>query len=364
MLLQRSTLPSAFRSCPFVAGPMITCTELFVGRKEALHTMTNAMVGAQPTSLNIVGERRVGKSSLLYHFYLTWQQHVCDRDHYVVIFLSLQDARCQNRASFYQCIVQTLVQHPHVQRKKSLSATLQGISTIDHASFAQVLEVFKQHRILPVLCLDEFEVLFKYHSEFDDQFYDHLRSLVDRNVLMLIVTSHKSLDYYREGDSVTSTFFNNGQTYHLDVFTDAEADELLLLPASTVAGVQPALRVDEQVLARQWAGQHPYLLQLAAHSLCLARLEGKALDKARERFTIEQRRLFEPAMPAPVTVLPTVARWLLWSLPIRIGRLSRYAGNHFEDVKAWVMGIVVVVVLALLLLGLVKVSQVLSLLMK
>ncbi|MEL6163932.1 MAG: ATP-binding protein [Cyanobacteria bacterium J06628_3] len=61
---------------PFIAGPTLQNPEKFVGREEELRGIIGRMGGSQPTSLNIVGEHQIGKSSLLYYFFLTWEQLV------------------------------------------------------------------------------------------------------------------------------------------------------------------------------------------------------------------------------------------------------------------------------------------------
>ena len=48
-------------SCPFVAGGKIEDPRLFVGRKEELRRITVLMTGVHPTSVNVCGERRIGK---------------------------------------------------------------------------------------------------------------------------------------------------------------------------------------------------------------------------------------------------------------------------------------------------------------
>jgi hypothetical protein len=50
--------------------------------------------------------------------------------------------------------------------------------------------------MLPVLGMDDFESLLKRTEEFDNGFYDNLRSLMDDNSLMLVVASRKPLSVY------------------------------------------------------------------------------------------------------------------------------------------------------------------------
>ncbi len=56
-------------------------------------------------------------------------------------------------------------------------------------SFYQAIVKFREVGILPILCLDKIEALFKHPEEFDDGFYDNLRSLMDLNALMLAIAS-------------------------------------------------------------------------------------------------------------------------------------------------------------------------------
>jgi uncharacterized protein len=74
---------------PFVAAGMIEDTTRFVGRKDELHAIASRMKGDQPTSINIVGEKHIGKSSLLHYFVLTWQQRVLNNSNSYVEKLTI-----------------------------------------------------------------------------------------------------------------------------------------------------------------------------------------------------------------------------------------------------------------------------------
>ena len=49
----------------FFAAGHFQQSELFVGRNDEMTIMINLMTAAQPTSINVHGPRRIGKSSLL-----------------------------------------------------------------------------------------------------------------------------------------------------------------------------------------------------------------------------------------------------------------------------------------------------------
>lgn len=116
----------------------------------------------------------VGKSSLLYHFYLTWEQRVAAPNSYTVIYLSLQSVQCQCENDFYQTIASYLLSRPSIRSKKSICDVLTQ-KIIDRMTFTLVMAECKKQNILPVICLDDFKELFDHKNEFDDGFYDNLR---------------------------------------------------------------------------------------------------------------------------------------------------------------------------------------------
>ena len=339
----RSVL-TALPPCPFIAGPKITDPRLFVGRREELRRLATAMAGAQPISVNVVGARRIGKSSLLYHFYQTWEQRVRTPARFVVAFLSLQEAAAQTEADLYRAIARSLLDRPAAHQRADLVAALNR-QPLDRSGFAEAMKGFRAQNLLPVLCLDEFEALFQHPRQFDDGFYDALHALMDGNVLMVIAASHEPLDVYRRQHRLTSSFFNLGHVLRLGDLTEEEAADLVRLPASTISGAPAALSLDEQRLARAWGRRHPYLLQLAAYFLYQARQEGRDTAWARMQFEAEARRV--PRVHGRLRPL----RWLAWDAPARLGRLAKRTGETLDDLTNWVIGMVILIVVILAVLG-------------
>ena len=199
--------------------------------------------------------------------------------------------------------------------------------------------------MLPVLCLDEFEVWLEDKQEFDDHFFDHLRSLMNNNSLMLIISSLRPLDEYGTQNKLTSAFFNVGHVRNLTEFSDEEVAELLRLPASTTSNTQAALSLDEQRIARSWGGHHPYLLQLAASLLWQAHQQGKDKHWARERFEEQKKHIPRTFWWQSRWLKPLY--WLFWKFPQLLGRGSKWLGGSVDDLKTWARGIVVIVLAVL-----------------
>lgn len=285
-----SPLPPA----PFAAGTKITDPRFFVGRKEELQVMTARMTAVQPISINIVGRRRVGKSSLLYHFFQTYEQRVSTPRRYVVIYLSLQDSRCQREEGLYQAIAQELWHNPTVMQNAALVEPLRA-KPFDRLAFSAAMRHYKKLGVLPVFCLDEFGPLFQHPEQFNQGFFDNLRSLMESGVLMLIVASHRRLNFYQRRHKLRSTFFKLWEVIMLGELTQQEAQALVCLPASKISGTKATLTIEEQQLAMQWGKRHPYLLQIAAILLYEAHQLGRDQIWAKAEFNKEARRV--PRLP-------------------------------------------------------------------
>ncbi|MBP5976875.1 ATP-binding protein [Brasilonema sp. CT11] len=358
----------AVPSNPFVAGGMLDNPQLFVGRKDELHAIASRMSGVQPTSVNVVGEKRIGKSSLLYHFFQTWEQRVQDPSRYVVIYLSLQSVVCQREEDFYVAVAQELLRRPAVRAIPSLMTALK-VNPLNRLAFSTAIAQFKNQiqnqnnnqnqnqnqNLLPVLCLDDFKTLFQNNSEFDDGFYNNLRSLMDSNSLMLVVASQKELDFYARRHQLTSSFFNLGHVLKLKELSEEEVTELVLLPSNTVPHAQPALGMHEQNLTRQLGGRHPFLLQLAGMLACEARQQGKDENWVKTRFKQQSRRLPRPGLGSRRWWRSL--RWLVWNVPIRIGSVVKSIGVSLSDITSWILGVVIVCVIILVVFGLVSHSD-------
>ncbi|WP_445240190.1 hypothetical protein [Microcoleus vaginatus] len=112
------------------------------------------MTGPQPTSVNIVGPHKIGKSSLLWRFYQICRNHrQYASSRYAVIYLSFQDGECQTENTFYQRVAEELRKAPVIQAKPSL-VTAFSASNWERSTFAKAIRLCEAETILPVLCID------------------------------------------------------------------------------------------------------------------------------------------------------------------------------------------------------------------
>ena len=160
-------------TAPFYAGSTISDPRYFVGYREQLDTITIRAISAQPTSINIVGKKRIGKSSLLYHFCQTYEQRIESRGKnprkYLAVYLSLQQGNCQYKSGFYRVVAEELSKN--LEQRFSWFGQSRGLRQLidalnanhfDTASFYQAIVQFRDVGILPIICLDKIEALFKH----------------------------------------------------------------------------------------------------------------------------------------------------------------------------------------------------------
>lgn len=265
-------------SNPFIAAGKIEIGGPFIGRTEELNYIVDRM-RIPPTSVSVVGEKRLGKTSLLYYFSQTWAERIENPDNYVVIYLSLENPHGKEEMKFYQWVANTLRACSQVKNNAALDNALK-VDVWNREVFVEALGKWKALGVLPVLCLDDFDMLLK-NKAFDDGFYENLHFLMTHNYLMLVIASFEKLLVYKKTYGLTSSFFNLGHTLFLERFNDAEVTELVCLKDSLG---QAVLSTGEQQLARDWGKGYPFLLQLAGYSLYEARQHGKSIALAKQEF--------------------------------------------------------------------------------
>ena len=306
-----------------------------MNRRDEIELIISHMQGEQPASVSIVGNRRIGKSSLLYHIFQTYEDRVSHVDQFVVIYLSLQQANCRNQDSFYQTVAEEFLKLPKVKIRADLADPLRVVP-FDGRAFEQMLQAWKSAGVLPVICLDDFEELLDRTDRFDDGFYDNLRSLIGDRVMMLVIASRQRLMVYSRQKRLTSDFFNVFQSCRLQELSTEEAQDLVRLPHPDY----PALGEEKRALALKWGARHPCLLQIAGRCLWDARQRDRSDDWARKQFE-------ERAIGVPRKVQPMKQSFRA------IGRLGSWAqgvGDTLDDLGNFVKGAFILVLVALVLM--------------
>lgn len=236
---------------PFSDRSMITDPSRFFGRSAELQKIFNALASPKPQCVSIIGERRIGRSSLLQHVRHSYAQHLPDPTRYQFAYLDLSRDTCRNPRQFYAEAAQAFG-----------SAGADNLSPQQFDDWLADLNPHRTNRY--ILLLDEFNVLQRRRKQFDDDFYDGLRSRANAGELAFVLASNVSLEAIALANNFSSTFFGIFTPVDLQGFKYEEAKESILRPAT------PALRLTDFDAIRHWTRDgetetyHPLKVNIAA----------------------------------------------------------------------------------------------------
>ena len=206
-----------FTPNPFTNRQMITAPEDFFGRQRQINKIITRLRTMQ--SASVVGERRIGKSSLLYHLMQTGSARIEDAN-YRFLYFDLQEADFHTALGFLNTILSKLgAPAEAIKTDEPLSRNL--------SAFSDRILALEQTGQRIVLCLDEFENAFKHRAQFDEDFFDHLRSMLNARRLAIVTATQRTLQSLSLEGKLTSPFYNVFTVVELKGFTKAEAHEFV-----------------------------------------------------------------------------------------------------------------------------------------
>ncbi len=253
---------------PFFNRQRIIDPQYFCGREREVEGLYSAIVTRQ--SRSIVGERKMGKSSLLTHLSCpgSLRSHGFDPARFVFIYADLEGMANISYDEFWPEILDRLdLALPDGQ--ESLQEMVADLADQAEVRFTQVRRLLRRVEragLTVVMMLDEFESLAG-NPAFSASFYGELRSLAGELGVVYITASKRSLYdlTYQHADTLSSPFFNIFSEAPLGLLPQAEA-EALLAQLSGLAGQRPFLPAQIDALI-QLAGPHPFFLNLAGSYL-------------------------------------------------------------------------------------------------
>lgn len=251
-LLKRTHPPLNKKGNPYVNRTMILHPEHFFGRKKEIKWLKKRICTESPQSVSLLGERRIGKSSLLnYLTFLEGDARFLDEPgKYIFIFMDCQGLRSIDELQFLTIIFSTL--------KKKLKNTIKLKLKNDFDDLRFLCDEITAKGLKLVLLFDEFESITK-NNHFTPAFYSLLRSLANNYSIALITSSVRNLkDMCGSREISDSPFFNIFAIQHIGLFTRDEAKELITNP-SLQYGISLA-GLDDRIITE--SGVHPFFLQI------------------------------------------------------------------------------------------------------
>jgi predicted Ser/Thr protein kinase len=253
------------QSNPYLDRVAIRNPAHFFGRRREVTRIFSRLGAARPQSVSIVGERRIGKSSLLNYIANRDIQakHLEDRDPFVFVKMDFQERKNISLEEFLKDLIILMLQAADFS--EAITPDFEGVRTA-------VGSLQKKGRKIVVI-FDEFDVVTS-NTAFGEEFFSFFRSLANNYDLAYLTSSRLDLQELCHTSKIAdSPFFNIFSTLNLGPFGREEALQLIAEPSGE-AGLSLEPYVDPII---ELAGYFPFFLQLA----CSAYFENLMLEDGR-----------------------------------------------------------------------------------
>lgn len=248
---------------PFTYGNPISDPTRFVGRQRAVEQVFSRLRNSEFESSSLVGERRVGKTSLLN--YLAHPNvrysYGLDPDKYLFVYVDLQMVdKNTTPVRLWQRLLQQIAHYCQNNEAKRVLEHISDKETINTFALDDVFHSLDENDQYVVFLLDEFENITE-NQHFGPDFYYGMRSLAIRHNLSLITSSRHDLIELCHSEAIRSSpFFNIFANINIRLFTEVEARHLISLSLAETGVSFTDIEIDTIF---RIAGYHPYFLQIA-----------------------------------------------------------------------------------------------------
>lgn len=269
---------------PYFNRVMIKKVSDFYGRKHEVNRIYSRLNAPTPGSVSVVGDRKIGKSSLLNFVYMrrNRERNLEHHEATIMVYLDLQQQKGMSLEVFVDALL--CIANLELRGRIDTSDCARNLSGIE-----ELLRRFQSSGLRLVLILDEFEAITA-NPNFDLEFFSFLRYLANHYNVAYLTSSARDLQQLCHTKEIRdSPFFNIFTPLPLSVFRPEEARELIAGPSAEVG--RPLEPYTESLLAM--AGLFPFFLQIAcSHTLEYAEEhpgEEPDFDEIRRRFYEEVR---------------------------------------------------------------------------
>jgi AAA+ ATPase superfamily predicted ATPase len=281
---------------PFSFGNAINDPSRFCNRKHELRQIVNRLLSSAHESTSIVGERRMGKTSLLK--YLANPKVAPDLgippDQYCFIYVDFQGLTKITPEQFWNRVLEKMSKSIC---KPELAQEIENVrkqSSLDLFDLEDLLEKIIQSGLNIVLMMDEFEAITQ-NEAFGPEFFGGLRTLAIHSGLTLITaTQNELVDLCYSDDLKSSPFFNIFASVILRPFT---REETYTLVESYLRTIDFIFTPEEKEFAVNLGGGHPFFTQIAGHYLVENRIQGNTgpqlFDKVEKDFLAQAVQHFK-----------------------------------------------------------------------
>ena len=241
------------RGNPYLNRVMIPRPEMFFGREALVRRIMGRLSGESTQSISLVGERRIGKSSLLNYLRAarTRVSHLAQPDSCLFLLIDFQQARSLDQEQFFAVVF--------AEARRQLGGIVELEARADDEGMRLLCEAVSAAGLKLVFLFDEFECVTK-NERLRPEFYSFLRSLANTWSVGFITASGRDLkDMCASHEISDSPFFNIFSVLRVGLLGREEGLALIVGP-SAARGI-PLAPVAETILGQ--GGLHPFFLQIA-----------------------------------------------------------------------------------------------------
>ena len=255
---------------PYISRGPVKDSSLFFGRRHELQEIAAFLLGNQ--SVSIVGPRKIGKTSLLFHLMRPeTKTSLALENQFLFVYLDCEVLGDSEHSEIFGVFASEMELALEEQGFDPEPALERAISHPTRISFETAVRKLNRRDIRIVIILDEFERL-SANSKLNVNFFNALRSAAGRFQLVYLTASTKPLihlTYVKNQEEILSSpFFNIFAHLHLGLLSQAEAEQLITVPAETQGH---PFSQEERALIYGLAGGHPFMLQVACFHLFSAK---------------------------------------------------------------------------------------------
>jgi hypothetical protein len=240
---------------PYIAGAPVRAEEMFFGRQKLLARILNVL---HHNSLMITGERRIGKTTFLYHLRKALEADQGTEYQFFPVFTDLQGV---TEEGFFHAVMADVLDN-----LKLAPASLPdlryaaGAQEYDGRDFSHDMQRVIEHlktttprKVKLVLLIDEVDVL----NQFSERINQRLRGIFMKTFAEHLVAIMSGVGIKRTWTSEGSPWYNFFDQIELSAFTREEAEELVRRPVEGVFRWQP--EAVEKILEQ--SALKPYVIQ-------------------------------------------------------------------------------------------------------
>jgi hypothetical protein len=269
---------------PFTYGNPISDPLRFFGRTREVEQIFGRLRNAEFESSSLVGDRRIGKTSLLNHLADPGVRavHGLTAARYTFVYTDLQMVdEAMGREQLWRRLLRSLGQEmPGDDPVRAALDDLLRAGRLDTFDLDEFFQKLDDNGRYVVFLLDEFDRVTA-NSRFGPDFYFGFRALAIHHNVALVTSSRLELVELCHSEAIRSSpFFNIFANISLRMFSAGDFDDMI---TKSLAGTDVRFSETELEQVLDLAGLHPYFLQAACWVL---------YDVYRQRLDAAGRRAF------------------------------------------------------------------------